>query len=476
MDSLIKETLANNISSTLNLQQFINQDPISLSHNVYLERQQLLESNARSYPRRIPIAIKRAHGIYVEDTDNNIFIDCLAGAGTLALGHNHSVIHEALKQHLDTQAPLHTLDITTPQKDAFIESVFDALPIEFAQNARIQFCGPSGSDAVEAAIKLAKIATGRRSILAFSGGYHGMTNGTLSLMGNLSTKSPVPNLMPEVQFLPYPYTYRCPFGLEGDASIDSNLHYIENLLSDPESGVTAPAAIIVEAVQGEGGVIPAPTRWLKGLRKITKRYDVPLIIDEIQSGIGRTGAMFAFEHANIIPDAIVISKAIGGGLPLAVVVYDKFLDKWSPGAHTGTFRGNQMAMVAGSVTLDYIRSKDLCNNAEKMGKRLTQHLQQIQRDYPHLGEVRGRGLMIGVEIVKPGTEFEKKQAHYDGHLAAKIQQLSVQIGLIIELGGRDGCTLRFLPPLIIQPEEIDHVARIFSKAVSEAISEHKQVN
>ena len=456
------------------LQHFNQQKTIVLSQNHYLKRQQELESNARSYPRRIPIAIKRAHGIYIEDTSNNIFIDCLAGAGTLALGHNHPAIHSALKHHLDSGAPLHTLDLTTPVKDAFIENIFDALPLEFAQKARIQFCSPSGADAIEAAIKLTKIATGRRSVLAFSGGYHGMTHGALSLMGNLATKSPIPNLMPEVQFLPYPYTFRCPFGLEAEASIDCNLNYIENLLSDPESGVTAPAAIILEAIQGEGGVIPAPIRWLQGLRELTQRFDIPLIMDEVQSGIGRTGAMFAFEHANIVPDVVVISKAIGGGLPLSVVVYDKALDQWSPGAHTGTFRGNQMAMVAGSVTLDVIRSEGLCQHAEVMGQRLKQHLQQLQRDFPQLGDVRGRGLMIGVEVVKPETQTDKSPAKYDGHLSAKIQQHCIKRGLILELGGRDGCTLRFLPPLIIQAKEIDKVAEIFAQATAAAIEAHDQ--
>ena len=453
----------------LNLDCFINQKNISLEHNDYLERQNRLESNARSYPRRIPLSIARAKGIYIEDTKGNIFIDCLAGAGSLALGHNHPAIHQALKKHLSQDAPLLTLDLSTPTKDEFVSHLFDILPDRFSQQARVQFCSPSGADAVEAAIKLAKTATGRRSILAFSGAYHGMTQGTLSLMGNLSAKSPISNLMAEVQFLPFPYLYRCPFGLSGEASIDANLHYIDNLLSDPESGITAPAAVIVEAIQGEGGVIPAPNRWLQGLRTLTQAHDIPLIMDEVQSGIGRTGKMFAFEHAGITPDIIVISKAIGGGLPLSVLVYKESLDTWQPGAHAGTFRGNQLAMAAGSATLECIQGQRLDLYAQSMGQRLANHLRGIQKNHAHLGNVRGRGLMLGVEIINPRIRQAKQAPPTFPELAAKIQQQCLYKGLILEVGGRHGSTLRFLPPLIASETEIDTIAAIFQQAVKAAI-------
>lgn len=217
-----------------------------------LERQKQQESNARSYPRRIPLVLVRAQGIYVEDTRGQVFIDCLAGAGTLALGHNHPVVIEAIQGALASGLPLHTLDLSTPVKDAFVQEVFDSLPSEFARQARIQFCGPTGADAVEAAIKLARTATGRQGLLAFHGAYHGMSLGTLSLSGNLGPKNALGSLLAGVQFLPYPHDYRCPFGLSGEAGIDANLHYLKQVLCDPESGVTQPAAMILEAVQGEG--------------------------------------------------------------------------------------------------------------------------------------------------------------------------------------------------------------------------------
>ena len=437
-----------------------------------LLRQQQQESNARSYPRRIPLALKRARGIYVEDVEGRQFIDCLAGAGTLALGHNHPVVIDAIQQVIANELPLHTLDLTTPVKDQFVQDLFGLLPEALRREAKIQFCGPTGTDAVEAALKLVRTATGRSTVLAFQGGYHGMTQGALSLMGSLGPKKPLGALLASgVQFLPYPYDYRCPFGLGGEAGVRANLHYLENLLNDPEAGVALPAAVIVEVVQGEGGVIPADIEWLRGLRRITEQAGVALIVDEIQSGFARTGKMFAFEHAGIVPDVVTLSKAIGGSLPMAVTVYRDWLDTWSPGAHAGTFRGNQMAMATGSAVMKYLVEHRLCEHAEAMGQRLRGHLQRLQQEYPQLGDIRGRGLMLGVELVDPTGSGDAL-----GHppacrtLAPKVQRECLRRGLILELGGRHGAVVRFLPPLIISAEQIDEVAGRFAEAVRAAVA------
>ncbi|NWC00079.1 aspartate aminotransferase family protein [Pseudomonas gingeri] len=437
-----------------------------------LARQNRQESNARSYPRRIPLALKRAKGLYVEDIEGRRFIDCLAGAGTLALGHNHPVVIEAIQQVLADELPLHTLDLTTPVKDQFVQDLFGLLPEALAQEAKIQFCGPTGTDAVEAALKLVRTATGRSTILSFQGAYHGMSQGALSLMGSLGPKKPLGALLGNgVQFLPYPYDYRCPFGLGGAQGVKVNLHYLENLLNDPEGGVQLPAAIIVEAVQGEGGMIPADLDWLRGLRRITEKAGVALIVDEIQSGFGRTGKMFAFEHAGIIPDVVVMSKAIGGSLPLAVMVYRDWLDTWAPGAHAGTFRGNQMAMAAGSAVMRYLKEHDLPAHATAMGARLTEHLRTLQRDFPQLGDIRGRGLMLGVELVDPhGTPDAQGHPPAFARLAPLIQRECLKRGLILELGGRHGGVVRFLPPLVISAAQIDEVARIFGDALAAAVA------
>ncbi|MCO6440626.1 MAG: diaminobutyrate--2-oxoglutarate transaminase [Nitrococcus mobilis] len=462
------------MGDSLNLEAFTQQAPIRLESNDYLTRQEHLESNARSYPRRIPLALKKAQGIYLQDTTGQLFIDCLAGAGTLVLGHNHPNTVAAMRKVLDSGMPLHTLDLTTPVKDRFINDLFSVLPPELSERARIQFCSPSGADAIEAALKLVKTATGRRGIFAFSGGYHGMTHGALALMGNLGPKRPISGLMPEVHFLPFPYDYRCPFGLGGEQGIDASLNYIRHLLTDPESGVPTPAAIVVEAVQGEGGVIPAPLRWLQGLRELTRERHVPLIIDEVQTGIGRTGRLFAFEHAGILPDVLVLSKAIGGGLPLSVVVYDAELDRWEPGAHAGTFRGNQLAMAAGSATLTTIVREHLATHAQHMGDRLRQQLVALQTHYPALGEVRGLGLMLGVEIVNPHDEPDPRGCFpADSGMAQRIQRHCLNNGVIVELGGRFGSTVRFLPPLIISEQEVDQVARSFASAVEAAHADRR---
>ncbi|WP_434580424.1 aspartate aminotransferase family protein [Pseudomonas sp. Z5-35] len=438
-----------------------------------LARQNRQESNARSYPRRIPLALKRAKGLYVEDVEGRTFIDCLAGAGTLALGHNHPVVIEAIQQVLADELPLHTLDLTTPVKDRFVQDLFGLLPAALAAEAKIQFCGPTGTDAVEAALKLVRTATGRSTVLSFQGGYHGMSQGALSLMGSLGPKKPLEALLSSgVQFMPYPYDYRCPFGLGGAEGVKANLHYLENLLTDPEAGVQLPAAVIVEVVQGEGGVIPADLDWLRGLRRITERAGVALIVDEIQSGFGRTGKMFAFEHAGIIPDVVVLSKAIGGSLPLAVVVYRDWLDTWLPGAHAGTFRGNQMAMAAGSAVMRYLAEHNVPAHAAAMGERLSEHLHILQRDFPQLGDIRGRGLMLGVELVDPaGKPDALGHPPVDARLAPRLQRECLKRGLILELGGRQGGVVRFLPPLIITAAEIDRVAEIFRRALEVAVAD-----
>ena len=235
----------------------------------YLERQSRFKSNARTYPRRLPLAIAKAEGLYVTDVDGRVYMDCLCGAGSLALGHNHPVVLEAIRRHLDMQRPLQTLDLTTPVKDEFVAGLLATLPDSFARRARVQFCSPCGTDAVEAALKLVKTATGRSSIWAASGGFHGQTHGSLALMGSHGPKQAVGGLMPGVQFFPFPYRFRCPMGRQPCVECRCG-DFLGTMLEDPESGTPRPAGLITEAVQGEGGVIPASGAWLKELR----RHDV----------------------------------------------------------------------------------------------------------------------------------------------------------------------------------------------------------
>lgn len=430
------------------------------------------ESEVRSYPRRLPIAIKQAYGAIVEDTRGQVFLDCLAGAGTLVLGYNHPEINQALKDQLDSGLPYQTLDITTEAKANFIRQVKAFLPEEFAKDSAIQFCGPSGADAVEAAIKLAKQTTGRNTMFAFRGAYHGMTNGTMGMMGNLGTKERRTGLMSDVHFMPFPYSLRCPFGLGGEDGAKANIRYIERLLNDDEAGIMKPAAIILEPVQGEGGVIPAPAQWLREIRRICDEHDILLILDEIQCGVGKTGYRFAFEEAGISPDILCLSKAIGGGMPMSILVFNKKVDTWRPGEHTGTFRGNQLAMVSGAKALEIIERDNLVEHANIVGQYLRLGLENIQKRVNCIAEVRGKGLMLGVEIKKTNGELNKfGEPASDGELTLKIQRAALERGLMVEKGGRDGSVIRFLPPIIISFEQIDFALRTLEAAMLAAGAE-----
>ncbi|WP_459480615.1 diaminobutyrate--2-oxoglutarate transaminase family protein [Clostridium saccharoperbutylacetonicum] len=425
-----------------------------------------VESNARSYAKVFPIVIKSGANAKVTDINNKEYIDCLAGAGTLALGHNNPRIIGTIKDFLESGQIIHGLDFSTPIKAEFVKTLFNVLPQNFAQNAKIQFCGPTGSDAVEAAIKLFKTYTGRSTVIAFHGAYHGMAHGSLALTGELKAKSKVSSLMPDVHFMPYPYTYRSPFNLPEQDNSKLILSYIKNVLEDTNSGITKPAAIIIEVIQGEGGCIPAPDSFLIGLREITEKLDIPLIIDEVQTGFGRTGDMFAFEHSGITPDAIVISKAVGGGLPLSAVIYNSKYDKWEPGAHAGTFRGNQVAMAAGIATMNYIQTENLVYQAREKGDILIRGLNELKDKCSIIGDVRGRGLMIGIEIVDPSKNSDEYGKYPNSNeITSKVRQLCLEKGLILEAGGRHGSVLRLLPPLTIEEADIKHVLDIIGCAI-----------
>ena len=444
-------------------------------NSFFIQRQNETESNARSYPRKFPVALKKAHGSWVEDVEGTSYLDFLCGAGTLALGHNDSEVNQAMIDLISSNSPLHTLDLTTPVKDTFVETIESLLPGELKNNAKIQFCSPSGTDAVDAAIKLCKTATGRGTVVAFSGAYHGMGHGALSLTGNLGAKEKIQNLMGGVQFLPYPYSYRCPFGLGGEAGTRAACAYFERVLKDPESGIPRPAAVIIEPIQGEGGVIPAPVEFLQTIRRVTKELDIPLIADEIQCGIGRSGKFFAFEYAEIVPDVILLSKAIGGSQPLSVVVYNKNLDKWLPGSHAGTFRGNQLAMKAGTVVLRRVSQENFLSEVRRKGDYLRSKMEELKKEVSIIGDVRGKGLMMGVEMVDPrGTKDSLGSLPASDKIGAAVQEECFKNKLIIEKGGRNGAVIRCLCALNVSDSEIDTMISIFAAAVRKVDSAIKE--
>jgi diaminobutyrate-2-oxoglutarate transaminase len=422
-----------------------------------------LESNARTYAETFKTVFESGSGFRIRDAGGREILDCLGCAGALPLGHNHPEVTREIVRFVQSGQLQQTLDLSTPAKYEFMQELVATLPGSWARDIKIQFCSPSGSDAVEAALKLVRFATQRQVIIAFHGAYHGMTAGSLAAMGSTIAKAGFISGVSGVHFAPFPHRFRCPFGSDGSDTDRLCLNYLRTILTDPESGITRPAGILVEAVQGEGGCIPASVQWLNGLAALAREHDVPLILDEVQTGFGRTGSMFAFEAAGISPDVVVLSKALGGGYPLAAILYKRRLDKWCRGMHAGTFRGNQIAMVAGKTTMRVIREEQLVARAEELGTLLASGLERLSATFDEIGDVRGRGLMIGVEVVVRNVDGSPGRP--DGARAAKIKQAAFEEGLLLENGGRQGAVLRFLPPLNITTEDVVEVLARFERAL-----------
>ena len=421
-----------------------------------LAEQAVLESRARSYPRGIPVAFEEGRGATMRDADGNTFIDFFAGAGVLNVGHGNPVVAAAATEQQGRL--VHALDFPTTAKLRLIRTLKRLLPGRLRRTARVHFGGPTGSDAVEAALKLARAHTGRDAVIAFQGSYHGMTADALSVTGDTSLGGPVAS---PIHFLPYPYCYRSPLGLNGKSGWRACVRLLETALEDPSSGVPKPAAVIVEPIQGEGGTIVPPRGYLREVRRITHEHDVLLVVDEIQTGFARTGTMFACEHDRVTPDIVVLSKALGGiGYPLSCIAYDERLDSWEPGAHIGTFRGHQVAMAAGAAAIEYMEEEDLASHAAELGELTLRTLHDASAELPAVGDVRGRGLMIGIELVR---DRETKEPWPD--LAAEVRRACADRGLIIEVGGHFGNVARFLPPLVISRRLLELGVEIFIESV-----------
>ncbi|MET9764450.1 aminotransferase class III-fold pyridoxal phosphate-dependent enzyme [Streptomyces sp. NPDC006372] len=433
------------------------------THEGILRRQSAREPAARTYARALPIVPVRARGLTIEGADGRRYLDCLSGAGALALGHNHPVVLEAIRKVLDSGAPLNVLDLATPVKDAFVTELFRTLPPGLADQARVRFCGAAGSDALQSACDLVRAATGRTGLIAFTATGHGRTTGPL--------EGPVPAPDARVAHPPSPQDYRWRFDTVGERGADLAAHWTESLLDGPGPGVPLPAGMIVEPVQGEGGVIPVPDAWVRRVRQLTADRSVPLIADEIQTGVGRTGAFWAVEHSGVTPDVMVLSKAIGGSLPLAVVVYRDDLDAGTSGTDADTFQGNQLAMAAGTATLAHVRENHLAQRAADLGTRMLSRLQGLVDEFACVGDVRGSGLMIGVELVDDDAGPSVMPDHADppltaaSGLAAAVQRECLRRGIVVGLGGPHASVVRLLPPLTISDEQAAAVLDRLADAV-----------
>ena len=424
-----------------------------------LARQEVRESAARTYPRGMPLAIARARGAEIFSVDGKRYLDFFAGAGVLALGHNHPRVVEAVEKQL--HQCVHALDFPTPARDDITTEILGTLPAGLADQMKVHWCAPTGSDAVEAALKLCKRATGREGVIAFMGSYHGMTTGAVSVTSHVSLREQVHSLMPGVSFAPFAYCTRCPLGLAPTMCGTACSALFETMLSDTHSGVAKPAAAIMEPVQGEGGGIVPTREFVQRTSAAARAGGVPFIVDEIQMGFGRTGKFWAFEHFDVLPDVIVCSKALGGiGLPIAAILYRKELDVWEPGTHIGTFRGHQLAMAGGAAALRVFREEGILKLVNLRSAEIASRLSAIQS--PYLFEVRVKGLSIALEFAHPETGAVATE------FAHRVRREAFHRGLLCELGGRESSTLRLLPPLIITAAQANEAMDIVGASIESA--------
>ena len=425
-----------------------------------LEKQRKIDSSAVAYPNDIPLAFEAGKGATVRDVDGNTYVDMFAGIGVLNVGHANPYVLDAVHEQMDKL--VHTVDFPSEARLELIETLDRIAPGSLAGNNRVVFGGPTGSDANEASIKLAKYNTGGSGLVAFRGSYHGQTSGALSITSNKKFKTPYAPLLPDVVHAGYPYPLRQ--GKSPDDAVKDALDEVRAILEDPYGGLADPAGIFVEPIQGEGGIVVPPEGFLEGLREIADDNDLPLMFDEIQSGLGRTGEWFAGEHFDVTPDIMTMAKALGGnGLPLSATMYHEDLDTWGPGDHAGTYRGHVTAMRAGTRAIEYIEAHDLLAHARDLGRHIRGRLNEIAESNPALVEVRGKGLFIGAEFVDEDGEPAKETV-------TEIQRYCYEHGVLVWKAGRGGSVLRLLPPLVLTHELADAALEVIADGIDESTS------
>ncbi|NJK55774.1 MAG: diaminobutyrate--2-oxoglutarate transaminase [Pleurocapsa sp. SU_5_0] len=409
------------------------------------------ESNVRSYCRNFPEVFNRAKGSVIYSNSGKEYIDFLAGAGALNYGHNNDQIKQEIMSYLDLDTIIHGLDLHTSAKEKFLAKFSATILTPKNLDYRIQFCGPTGTNAVEAALKLVRKIKNRTGIFSFMGAFHGMTSGSLAVTGNTAIRAGIWGTSNNVTFMPYPYGFMNSF---------DTIAYMDSVLNDVNSGIEKPAAIIFETVQAEGGIIVAPIEWIQRLRELCDRHDILLICDDIQVGCGRTGSFFSFERANIIPDLVVLSKSISGyGFPMSLLLIKPELDVWQPGEHTGTFRGNQLAFVGAAAALEYRENSNLPEKVKLKEAFLRTFLTEEIASISDRISIRGIGMIWGIDLADFGG----------AGLAKEIAALCFDSGLIVERVGRNDTVIKFLPPLNIEMSTLQTGCSIFKHALEECL-------
>ncbi len=394
------------------------------------------ESDVRSYSRSFPVVFATAHGAILEDETGKEYVDFLSGAGTLNYGHNNPTLKRALLDYLESDGIVHGLDMATQAKRHFLECLQEIVLKPRGLRYKVQFTGPTGANAVEAALKIARNVTGRTNVIAFTNGFHGVTLGAVAATANAHFRDATGIPPAGTTFLPYD-------GYLGP-DVDTT-EYLDRVLSDGSSGVDTPAAVIVETVQGEGGVNVARADWLRRLQRVARKHGALLIVDDIQAGCGRTGPFFSFETAGLTPDIVTLSKSLSGfGLPCSVVLMKPELDIWKPGEHNGTFRGHNLAFVTATTAIEsYWRSDELTRDVDRKADIVRSRLEAMtELDADQRLSTRGRGLMQGLDC---GT----------GALAGKVAERCFEHGLVIETSGADSQVVKCLSPLTIGDDELE---------------------
>jgi 4-aminobutyrate aminotransferase len=410
-----------------------------------------------SYTRGYPLVIARGAGATVEDVDGNVFLDCSAGIAVNATGHSHPAVVEAISTQAAQFVHMSGTDFYYDVQVRLAEAIASIVPVRGGVKS---FFGNSGTEAIEAAIKLARYATGRAGIIAFHGGFHGRTMGALALTGSQAVqRRGFGPLTPGVYHAPYPYLYRRPENQSADACIDECLAYIENQLFLQLVAPDEIAAVVIEPIQGEGGYIVAPDRFLQELRALTSRHGILLVVDEVQSGMGRTGKMFAIEQSGVEPDIVAIAKGIASGMPLGVAAAREDLMTWPRGAHASTFGGNPVSCAAALATIHLLQD-GLMANAAEVGAHLHAGLQALADTHPLIGDVRGRGLMIGIELVRDRRTKIRAVEERNAVVVAAFNR-----GLLILGAGKN--SIRFSPPLVLTKAQADVAVQLFGEALTE---------
>lgn len=410
------------------------------------------ESEVRSYCRSFPVVFSKAKGAKLYTEEGKEYLDFFAGAGALNYGHNNDKIKAALIDYIAGDNVSHALDMYTVAKRDFIRTLQEKILIPRGLDYRLQFSGPTGTNAVEAALKLARKVKGRPGIFSFQGGFHGMTLGALAATGNKYNRGGAGQELHGVNFMPYPFGFM--------ASFDT-IKYIETVITDPSSGIAKPAAIVLETVQAEGGIVVAPVEWLQRLRKLCDDHDILMIVDDIQVGCGRTGNFFSFERAGIVPDIVTLSKSISGyGVPLSLVLLKPELDKWGPGEHNGTFRGNQLAFVGGKRAIEIWEEENVSEQVTRKSALISEFLNEHIKSLDERIQLRGLGMIWGIDL----------SAFNDRELPGRILELCFQNGLIIEDAGRLGQVIKMIPPLVIPEEELLKGLNVLKNAMQHFIA------